>query len=806
MSKIPSIGFSPIKIRLSDLNKSKSEELKKLVSDSIDSSKTVQNLKKLEYSDARALFAAMLSGSVAVKPETSEVEDGYFRLPDGACPDEYQIKAAQNLHDGNSTLVCAPTGTGKTAIAQYIISKNLEEGKRTFYLTPLKALSNQKLLEFTKVYGEENVGILTGDRKENADAPIIIMTTEVYRNMAFNSFFKRLKGEQSQDLESKEPQTIIYDEIHYLGDIDRGVSWEESIMFTPKDRQVLGLSATIGNDEQLTRWFRRSNAQNVQLVHVPPENRHVPLVFSEYSAETHQIRDYDYEDEIKYNKKQRISPKSGSEQKFATIEDYLSIIYNLDNTRKLPAIFFVFSKKYSAKLLEECSQNGKDLTNDTEKKEIDNIYKKYKENYGYIGQDINYEALKKGYAIHNAGILPMQKEMIEEMFQKKLLKVVFATETLAAGINMPAKTVVISSPDKPSSAPNAENGRRKLTPNEYHQMAGRAGRRGLDEEGYVINMGVNTQSRMIFKNLVDASANPIESKFKPSYSLISNYHAHISTSEKLKSIFANTFRFMQEQDKNSKNTIQTMTRIYDRKCKLLNDEGFLESRNGDEKTLTTKGKLLHNIVGYQQIPLLNLITDKSLQRLSSEDLIFLAASIVSGQYNFNEDEEEKINWKQPSNAIKSNLKYLHDPAAEQKTINLDEVMKKYIEYNDVYGKNLKKHSISDEQLEIPDMEFAALIYNFGFLNSTTPNQSIENWQKTLSVLPENGLLKDEGSLYNAVNQTTDLLSQMIDLCKEAATFEEIQNDRQYYRILAAKLKTSMLLLKQPPIQDYKYEH
>ena len=212
------------------------------------------------------------------------LKNNYFQLPPTAQPDEFQKDAGRALLAGKDVLVEAPTGTGKTAIAHYATSKNMQNNKTTFYTTPLKALSNQKLNEFRKVYGDENVGILTGDRRENIEAPIIIMTTEVYRNMALANKY----GDKNPLMENL--GTVIFDEFHYLGDPDRGPVWEESVMYTPNDVQILGLSATIGNPQELTSWMGGLENKQVHLVSIPESARHVPLEFdmletSAYKAE-----------------------------------------------------------------------------------------------------------------------------------------------------------------------------------------------------------------------------------------------------------------------------------------------------------------------------------------------------------------------------------------------------------------------------------------------------------------------------------------------------------------------------------------
>ena len=281
--------ISPIKIKQNNITKRIKPETLKYVPNSAITSLPL------------ATFGIILSGFLKDYNSTVENEN-YFQLKHDKKtgkpfkPDVFQNAAGMNLYLDNDVLVTAPTGTGKTAIAEYVITKNLKEGKKTFYTTPLKALSNEKFLDFSKIYGEENVGLLTGDTKINADAPIVIMTTEVYRNMAAAQSLNFSDTEEHGIPDNV--KTVIFDELQYLGDSDRGGIWEQSLMFTPKDIQILSLSATIGNNEEINNWIAsiknnksiavtpdknyipiEKKAKETVLINVPSENRHVPLHF-----------------------------------------------------------------------------------------------------------------------------------------------------------------------------------------------------------------------------------------------------------------------------------------------------------------------------------------------------------------------------------------------------------------------------------------------------------------------------------------------------------------------------------------------
>ena len=282
-------------------------------------------------------------------------------------PDIFQTSSALNLYLGKDVLVTAPTGTGKTAIAQYVITKNLNEGKRTFYTTPLKALSNEKYRDFCKTYGEENVGLLTGDTKVNVHAPIVIMTTEVYRNMALAKKINESKNfDDVKDNGMENLKTVIFDELQYLGDIDRGGIWEQSIIFTPKNVQMLSLSATIGNNIDINNWIAmvkrntgvavtpyksyKPNLNNLKesvLINVPSENRHVPLTFEieKASPEIKIPRGGSKAEKIKAKKEgARISQSIYAQPKD---DSFKKLTQKLNEEGKLPAIYFVFSKKHA---------------------------------------------------------------------------------------------------------------------------------------------------------------------------------------------------------------------------------------------------------------------------------------------------------------------------------------------------------------------------------------------------------------------------------------------------------------------------
>lgn len=556
------------------------------------------------------------------RPFNETVNKNWFQLPNGFQPDVFQVDAGKALNENKNVLVEAPTGTGKTAIAQYVTSKNMNEGKTTFYTTPLKALSNQKLNEFRNVWGEENVGILTGDRRENINAPILIMTTEVYRNMALSNMYGA-DNPLMQNLGS-----VIFDEFHYLGDDSRGSVWEESIMLTPPDVQVLGLSATIGNPKDLKDWQSGLKGEPIELVSMPASARAVPLTYGNIFTDSYEAEQKAIERKIK---KTGTAPEMPADYRSPKpkLSDFKMAVDKLSQKEQLPAILFIFSRKFSRELLEYLGKNGADLTNDDEKKEIESIVNKYRAK-GYIGADLDIEALSKGYAIHNAGIIPAQKELIEELFQKKLTKVVIATETLAAGINMPAKTVVISSPFKPTDAenPEEESATRTLTANEFKQMSGRAGRRGIDTQGFVYTMPVDRQTEQEFLYLEVMSSNPLVSNYNPDYAFLSGYYEYNDDDAKLKDFVGKSFYAYSADDKEKLAKTQELIDLSEKRTNVLLRRGFLtEDENG--LTPTVKGNMASQIRGYDALTIVEAFASKKFDGITPESLAMIAGAMAN---------------------------------------------------------------------------------------------------------------------------------------------------------------------------------
>ena len=429
--------------------------------------------------------------------------------------DEFQKDACNFIDEGKSVVVCAPTGAGKTVIAQHAIHRALEKGERIFYTTPLKALSNQKYYDFGEKYGQDKVGLLTGDTSINRNAQIVVMTTEVFRNMLYGTNF----GSVTDNM--KEVRYVVLDEVHYMNDEQRGTVWEESIIYCPTNVQIIALSATVANADELTAWI---NTVHSKTELVDTDFRPVPLRFYYFDSSQPTKLLPLLTPNGQLNKKIR-PEKRVFGRKLQNKKTYVKeIVSNLRENDMLPAIYFTFSRKKCDEQMEKCAEL--DLITPSERAEIQRVIDDYIVENPYLYKNKHIEYLLQGVASHHAGLLPGWKVLVEKLFQKGLIKVVFATETLAAGINMPARSTVISSISK-----RTDSGHRTLTPSEFLQMSGRAGRRGMDEIGYVVIVGTAFQSPEEVAELVLSEANPLESKFSPSYSMVLNLLQRFSLEE-----------------------------------------------------------------------------------------------------------------------------------------------------------------------------------------------------------------------------------------------------------------------------------
>ncbi len=432
--------------------------------------------------------------------------------------DEFQERSIDLLDAGESVLVAAPTGSGKTLVGVYAIFKTLFERKRSFYTTPLKALSNQKYMEFSAYFGADQVGLLTGDNSIRADAPIVVMTTEVLRNMIYAG---------NHDL--SQLGLVVLDEVHYLQNPYRGAVWEEVIIHLPPTISLVCLSATVSNAEEFAHWMRtvRGSMEAVIEETRPVELQHRYVVGNRRTNSLEAIDTF-IDDRPNPQGVHYDAPwlaeapfKRGARPK-AFQPKRASVVSLLKEDDRLPVIYFIFSRAGCDEAVRETLNSGICLTTSSEREEIRKVVDSHLAN---LSDDdlasLHFEefmaALEAGVAAHHAGMVPPFREVVEACFERALIKAVFATETLSLGINMPARSVVIEKLTK-------FNGERHvlLSGGEYTQLAGRAGRRGIDDIGYCHVLWNPSTTFMQAASLAQNRSYPIRSSFRPTYNMASN--------------------------------------------------------------------------------------------------------------------------------------------------------------------------------------------------------------------------------------------------------------------------------------------
>ncbi|MDT0330093.1 DEAD/DEAH box helicase [Nocardiopsis lambiniae] len=487
--------------------------------------------------------------------------------------DPFQIRSCKALENGHGVLVAAPTGSGKTVVGEFAVHLALAEGTKCFYTTPIKALSNQKYNDLVARYGADRVGLLTGDNSVNGEAPVVVMTTEVLRNMLY---------EGSATLGGL--AYVVMDEVHYLADRFRGAVWEEVIIHLPESVRMVALSATVSNAEEFGEWLQQVRGDTTVIV---DEKRPVPLwqhvmvgdrvhdLFVDLQENTEETAGDTAEGDAgsatgrKGGKKRRRDRRQGWQPREIQVGGHTlrinprlsriaeedsrvtqlahrrrhpqsrargpmrprsrfappsrpTIIEELDDLGLLPAITFIFSRAGCDDAVRQCLSSGLVLTTPEEAA----IIREYAEtrcadipgaDLAVLGFDQWLRALECGIASHHAGMLPTFKEIVEHLFSRGLIRAVFATETLALGINMPARTVVIEKIDKWNGEAHVQ-----LTPGEYTQLTGRAGRRGIDVEGHAVVVWQAGSDPETIAGLAGTRTYPLNSSFQPSYNMAVN--------------------------------------------------------------------------------------------------------------------------------------------------------------------------------------------------------------------------------------------------------------------------------------------
>ncbi len=514
--------------------------------------------------------------------------------------DDFQKKAIAHIDQGHSVIVSAPTGAGKTVIAEYVITDCLAKGLGCVYTAPIKALSNQKFRDFQAKFPDK-IGLLTGDVTINPMAPILIMTTEIFRNKVLDNPFDMSKH-----------SWIIFDEIHYLDDYERGTVWEESLIFLPRHMKLLALSATIPNMKELAEWLKFIHERPFHVIE--ETKRPVPLHMF-FQAQGRVVDEINKLRGLAFNKSMfhYVKGKRYMRPNCVKANKVVPLINELNRGHRLPCIYFVFSRKRAEYLADEIS--GINFLNNDERTELIALYRDLCVKFGlqHDKSAIRLEFLiERGVAYHHAGMLPTLKEVIERLFTSRLLKVIFTTETFSLGINMPARTVVFDELRKFYGKSH-----RPMRTRDFFQMAGRAGRRGIDTEGFVyLRINPTFTSFDDIKRTVQGDFEKVYSRFNASYATILNLYAKYK--DELYKIYPMSFHYFQES-KRSKRRAQEimMTRV-----RILKDLEHIS-----EGKLTPKGYFASKVYGYE-LPLGELYESSVLQSLDETELGVLSLALV----------------------------------------------------------------------------------------------------------------------------------------------------------------------------------
>ncbi len=510
----------------------------------------------------------------------------------------FQRDAVAAIGADQDVLISAPTGSGKTLVAEYAIEMAIANGKRAIYTAPIKALSNQKFRDF-RALQKFDVGIMTGDVTLRPSAPLLIMTTEIFRNSLFE------RGEELADLGS-----IVFDEIHYMDDVERGTVWEESLIYLPPTVRLVALSATVSNLGQFCDWLGQVRGRPI--VRVESKERPVPLIHYLHFPGIGPKR----ADKVK---EFPMAPRDVRQRGGGGRVSAVDLLDRLERDDQLPALFFCFSRREVEQRARENARRR--LLDDEQRARIETLFDDLCRRFE-IRQDSALDELRHfalaGVSFHHAGLLPLHKELVERLFTSGLLRLLFTTETFALGINMPARSVIFSSLRKFDGV-----GFDRLRTRDYQQMAGRAGRLGLDEQGLVFSI-VDPRDRLAdLRRTIFGDVEPIRSRFNLSYSTILNLHHHLG--DRLWEAWERSFNNFQWSNMPRKKREQNEQKQRDsiaKRLQLLQEFGYV-----DATSVLPKGHFARRINGYE-LPAVELVDSGLLRALDDRQLAIVLASIV----------------------------------------------------------------------------------------------------------------------------------------------------------------------------------
>ncbi len=575
--------------------------------------------------------------------------------------DPFQQNAIEALRQGNSLLVSAPTGAGKTLIAEYALEKCIQANRDIIYTAPIKALSNQKFRDFSSTYGDR-VGIMTGDVTINPEACALIMTTEVFRNTIFESP-ERLRN----------VHYCIFDEIHYMDDPARGTVWEESIIYAPQHIRFISLSATISNLSGLAEWMNEIRDTRTEVIEC--DERPVPLKHHPYLPKK-QFCTMEELERLYHSRSRKQARSIGPGERIKWEKKLVDI---MEDRNHLPALYFVFSRRGCR---EKARRNSdRDLLTKAESERAVDIFETAVENFG-ITYSSNLELLRKtvprGIAYHHAGLLPSLKEIIERLFTEGLINLLYCTETFALGINMPARSVVFESLQKFDGTQVTY-----IKSREFAQMAGRAGRRGIDEVGHVYPViDWPDYDLNAVRDVIEGEIEPIRSKFGLQYSTILNLYR--SLRERIIEACKNSFIHYQsthEDEDQSKRDYELRIDQIKKKLQFLKEFNYI-----NDQELTRKGEFASRVNGYE-IQAAEFLASDLLSKLSETELILVLAAAVF---------EPRGNRNYPG---------IHDPEFRQVAREADNLIK---------AVNVRENELGIKKLtKKPDFSLTGLVYDWG---------------------------------------------------------------------------------------------
>ncbi len=510
--------------------------------------------------------------------------------------DKFQVEAIKLLKSGVSVVVCAPTGSGKTLIAEYLVENELSKGNNVIYTAPIKAVNNQKFRDFSRIFGEEKIGILTGDVTVNPQANCLVMTTEILRNMVLD------KDERLHNV-----SYIIFDEVHYMDDMERGSVWEESFIYAPKNIRFLCLSATIANIDELCSWL--TELREEKFSYILKTERPVPLkIYGFCDNKFILLSDTSKKSIFSGNiKKTRRTDRSG---------ELFKLIKNLHQTDKLPVISFVFSRMRTEILAKEFS--SMDFLSEQERKLLKQTYYRLISRLNIEKQFLeNLERfIFRGICYHHAGLLPSVKELIEQLFTTGLIKVLFATETFALGVDFPARSIIFIDLFK------KQNGQVKiLQKRNFLQMAGRAGRRGIDKVGYAyILVTKNVSSELLRSFVMDKNIEPINSRFNLTYATILNLYKDLG--ENIVDAFEKSFAYFMLKKNAHFLKHNRIKENLQNKLRLLKHLRYVYNFQ-----LTSKGVFASKLYGHELF-VTETFFDGLLDKLSSQEIAVIFSALI----------------------------------------------------------------------------------------------------------------------------------------------------------------------------------